>query len=92
MEEQLERLNNKLSHKRTDYIVIYGACNSNGVITQVFSETMKYSEDYDYYVSLITAELVFFFPNIIEGKNNIFTIRILTIKIKSYNSQVELMK
>src|SRR5579871_332947 len=72
MEEQLERLNNKLSHKKVDYIEIYGSCNSNGVITQVFSETMKYDEQFDYYVSLITAELSSFFPNIIEGKNNMF--------------------
>ena len=70
MELQLEKLNNKLSKRRIDYIEIIGTVNKEGQLKQQFSDVLRYEDDLDYYVSLITAEYSSLFPNIIKDKND----------------------
>ena len=53
-----------------EIIEIYGKCNKDGVLKITFNEPLEFSTDNDYLVRLVSAELVSFFPNIIEGKNN----------------------
>ena len=57
MESQLIRLNNKLNRKRIDYREIQGTCDKNGKIKQQFTDIMKYDDEYDYYITLISNQL-----------------------------------
>ena len=70
LETSMTKLITKLSHKRVEIIEIYGKCNKDGVLKITFNEPLEFSTDNDYLVRLVSAELVSFFPNIIEGKNN----------------------
>ena len=72
MESQLIRLNYKLNRKRIDYIEILGTCDKNGRIKQEFTDIMRYDDEYDYYVSLTSAQFSSLFPNIIKDKNDKF--------------------
>ena len=74
MESQLIRLNNKLNGKRIDYIEIQGTCDQNGRIQQQFTDIMRYDDEYDYYVTLTSAQFSSLFPNIIKDKNDKFFI------------------
>ena len=70
IEIYMTKLITKLSHKRVEIIEIYGKCNKDGVLKVTFNEPLEFSTDNDYLVKLVSAELVSFVPNIIEGKNN----------------------
>ena len=72
MESQLIRLNNKLNRKRIDYIEIKGTCDKNGRIQQQFIDMMRYDDEYDYYVTLTSAQFSLLFPNIVKDKNDKF--------------------
>ena len=72
MESQLIRLNNKLNRKRIDYIEIQGTCDKNGRIKQEFTDIMRYDDNYEYYVTLTSAQFSSLFPNIIKVKNDKF--------------------
>ena len=72
MESQLIRLNNKLNRKRIDYIEIQGTCDKNGRIKQEFIDLMRYDDEYDYYVTLTSAQFSSLFPNIVKDKNDKF--------------------
>ena len=72
MELQLMRLNNKLNRIRIDYIEIQGTCDKNGRIKQQFTDVMRYDDEYDYYVTLTSAQFSSLFPNIIKDKNDKF--------------------
>ena len=72
MESQLIRLNNKLNRKRIDYIEIQGTCDKNGKIQQQFIDIMRYGDEYDYYVTLTSAQFSSLFPNIVKDKNDKF--------------------
>ena len=72
MESQLIRLNNKLNRKRVDYIEIKGTCDKNGIIKQQFIDIMKYDDEYDYYITLTSAQFSLLFPNIVKYKNEKF--------------------
>ena len=66
MESQLTRLNNKLNRKRIDYIEIQETCDKNGRIKQQFTDIMKYDDEYDYYITLISSQLSSLFHNIVK--------------------------
>ena len=72
MESQLIRLNNKLNRKRIDYIEIQKTCDNNGRIKQQFTDIMKFDDEYDYYITLISGQLSSLFPNIVKDKNDKF--------------------
>ena len=72
MESQLIKLNNKLNRKRIDYIEIQGTCDKTGRIQQQFTDMMRYDDEYDYYVTLTSAQFSSLFPNIITDKNDKF--------------------
>ena len=72
MESQLIKLNNKLNRKRIDYIEIQGTCDKNGRIQQQFTDIMRYDDEYDYYVTLTSAQFSSLFPNIVKDKNDKF--------------------
>ena len=72
MESQLIRLNNKLNRKRIDYIEIQGMCDKNGRLKQEFIDLMRYDDEYDYYVTLTSAQFSSLFPNIVKNKNDKF--------------------
>ena len=68
---QLLKMNNLLSHKRVDIFEIEGACDDLGRITYSNSSgTIEYNDDLDYYVTLLSAELVSYFNNIIKDQND----------------------
>jgi hypothetical protein len=73
MEDELVKLNNKLSHKIVQIYEVSGIPNNNGEIIERFSETQKFNNSYDFYVSMIELQAASMFPNIIKEKNNIFT-------------------
>ena len=72
MESQLIKLNNKLNRKRIDYIEIQETCHKNGKIQQQFIDIMRYDDEYDYYITLISAQLSSLFLNIVKDKNDKF--------------------
>ena len=72
MESQHIRLNNKLNRKRIDYIEIQGTFDKNGRIKQQFIDIMRYDDEYDYYVTLTSAQFSSLFPNIVKDKNDKF--------------------
>ena len=72
MESQLIRLNNKLSRKRIDYIEIQETCDKSGRIQQQFTDIMRYDDEYDYYITLISGQLSSLFLNTIKDKNDKF--------------------
>ena len=72
IESQLIKLNNKLNRKRIDYIEIQGTCDKNGKIKQQFTDIMKYDDEYDYYVTLTSAQCCSLFQNIVKDKNDKF--------------------
>ncbi len=78
MEDELVKLNNKLSHKRIETYEIIGTPNDSGIIVERFSETQKFNSSFDYMVSLLSIECGSYFPNIIKGKNNLLKISIDT--------------
>ena len=101
MESQLIKLNNKLNRKRIDYIEIQGTCDKNCRIKQQFTDIMKYDDEYDYYITLISAQLSSLFPNVVKDKNDKFyylendILRTLTFtkgayKVKDINVNLQL--
>jgi hypothetical protein len=52
---------------------VSGIPNNTGEIIERFSETQKFNDSFDYYVSMIELQAASMFPNIIKDKNNIFT-------------------
>ena len=70
MESQLIRLYNNLNRKRIDYIEIQGTCDKNCRIQQQFTDIMRYDDEYDYYVTLISAQFSSQFPNIVKDNND----------------------
>ena len=72
IESQIIRLNNTLNRKRIDYIEIQGTCDNNVRIQQQFTDIMKYDDEYDYYVTLTSAQFSSLFPNVVKAKNNKF--------------------
>ena len=66
MESQLTRLNNKLNRKGIDYIEIQETCDKNGRMKQPFTDIMKYDDEYDYYITLISSQLSSLFHNIVK--------------------------
>ena len=72
MESQLIRLNNKLNKKRINYIEIQGKCDKSSRIKQQFTDIMKYDDEYDYYITLISGLLSSWFPNIVKEKDDKF--------------------
>ena len=90
MESQLIRLNNKLNRNRIDYIDIQGTCDMNGRIQNQFIDIMRYDDEYDYYITLTSAQFSSLFPNIVKDKNDKFyylendILRILTFTEGAY--------
>ena len=90
MESQLIKLNNKLNRKRIDYIEILGTCDKNGRKQQQFIDIMRYDDEYDYFVTLTSAQFSSLFPNIVKYKNDKFyylvndVLRTLTITEGAY--------
>ena len=74
MDKKIEKLNNNLNRKRTEFIEIRGVPNSDGRIRQSFNEIMKFDEDLDYMVSLISFEATSLFPNIRNTNNKFYYI------------------
>ena len=72
MESQLIKLNYKLNKKRIDYIEIQGTCDKNGRLKQEFIDLMRYDDEYDYHVTLISTQFSSLFPNIVKDKNDKF--------------------
>ena len=72
MEWQLIKLNNKLNRKRIDYIEIQGTCDKIGRIQQQFTDIMRYDDEYNYYVTLTSAQFSSLFPNVVKDKNDKF--------------------
>ena len=72
MKSQLIRLNNKLNRKRIDYIEIQGTCDKIGRIKQQLTNIMKYDDEYDYYITLVSGQLSSLFPNVVKDKNDKF--------------------
>ena len=72
MEQQLIKLNNKINRKRIDYIEIQGTCDKNGRLKQEFIDLMRYDDEYDYYVTLTSAQFSSLFQNIVKDKNDKF--------------------
>ena len=94
MESQLIRLNNKLNRKRIDYIEIQGTCDKNGRLKQEFIDLMRYDDEYDYYVTLTSAQFSSLFPNIVKDKNDKFyylendILKTLTITEGAYEIEI----
>ena len=72
MESKLLKLNNKLNIKRIDYIEIQGTCDKNGEYNNSFIDIMRYDDEYDYYITLTSAQFSSLFPNIVKDKNDKF--------------------
>jgi len=75
-EDLLLQINNKLNHKRIEIYEIIDTTNDNGEILLKFSEQQKYDENFDYTVSLLSAECSSMFPNIIKDKNNLLHVSV----------------
>ena len=72
MESELIKLNNTLFRNRIDYIDIQRTCDKNGRIKQEFTDIMRYDDEYNYYVTLPSAQFSSLFSNIIKDINDKF--------------------
>ena len=72
VENQLVKLNNSLNKKHIQFYEVSGICDDNGQFTEIFKESQKFSDEYEYLVSISNITCSSFFPNIIQGKNNKF--------------------
>ena len=69
--DALVKLNNTIAKKRNEFIYITGKPNDNGEIITNLQDTLSFDTDLDYTVSLVSANLTCFFPNITDANNNL---------------------
>lgn len=72
-EQLLLKIGNLMSRKRVEVYELCGTPDDAGEFVQRFSETQHFDPELDFAVSLLQLEATNLFPNVVRGRNSLFT-------------------